>query len=49
MAEVAAWVYTTYQPDLMFTWQDPFDSAGHQFLMTDPRQLSYSAEMLEDI
>jgi hypothetical protein len=43
MAQVAAWVYTTYQPDLMFNWQDPFDSAGHQFLMIDPRQLSYSA------
>ena len=44
MAEVAAWVYTTYHPDLMFTWQDPFDSAGHQFFMTDPRQLDYSPE-----
>ena len=44
MAQVAAWVYSTYQPDLMFTWQDPFDSAGHQFLMADPRQLSYSVE-----
>jgi len=45
MAEVAAWVYQTYQPDLLFTWQDPFDSAGHQFLMTDPRQYYYSPEM----
>jgi predicted AlkP superfamily pyrophosphatase or phosphodiesterase len=44
MAKVAAWVYRTYQPDLMFTWQDPFDSAGHQFLMTNPRQQSYSPE-----
>jgi predicted AlkP superfamily pyrophosphatase or phosphodiesterase len=44
MAEVAAWVYDTYRPDLMLTWQDPFDSAGHQFLMTDSRQLSYSIE-----
>jgi len=45
MAEVAAWVYQTYQPDLLFTWQDPFDSAGHQFLMTDPRQYTYSPEL----
>ncbi len=47
MAEVAAWVYETYQPDLLFTWQDPFDSAGHQFLMTDPRQLNYTPENAE--
>ncbi len=47
MARVAAWVYSTYQPDLIFTWQDPFDSAGHQFLMTDPRQLSYSADNVD--
>ncbi len=47
MAEVAAWVFSTYQPDLMFTWQDPFDSAGHQFFMSDPRQLSYSPELAE--
>ena len=47
MAKVAAWVYSTYQPDLMFTWQDPFDSAGHQFLMADPRQLSYSVENID--
>jgi predicted AlkP superfamily pyrophosphatase or phosphodiesterase len=44
MAEVAAWVHSTYQPDLMLTWQDPFDSAGHQFFMVDPRQLSYSPD-----
>lgn len=48
MAEVAAWVFSTYQPDLMFTWQDPFDSAGHQFFMSDPRQLSYSPEAAEN-
>ena len=47
MAEVAAWVYQTYQPDLLFTWQDPFDSAGHQFLMTDLRQYNYSPELAE--
>jgi len=47
MAEVAAWIYSTYQPDLMLTWQDPFDSAGHQFLLTDPRQMNYSPELAE--
>jgi predicted AlkP superfamily pyrophosphatase or phosphodiesterase len=47
MAEVVSWVYSTYRPDLLFTWQDPFDSAGHQFLMTDPRQYDYSAELAE--
>lgn len=44
MAEVASWLYSTYHPDLMLTWQDPLDSAGHQFFMTDPRQLNYSPE-----
>ena len=47
MAEVAAWVFSIYQPDLMLTWQDAFDSAGHQFFMSDPRQLSYSDEAVE--
>lgn len=47
MAEVAAWVHETYQPDLMLTWQDPFDSAGHQFFMVDPRQLNYSPELAD--
>lgn len=46
-ANVAAWVYSTYHPDLMLTWQDPFDAAGHQFFMTDPRQLNYSPEVAE--
>ena len=44
MAEVAAWVYTTYQPDLMYTWQDAFDAAGHSFYMVDPRQMNYSPQ-----
>ena len=47
MANVASWVYSTYQPDLLLTWQDPFDSAGHQFLLTDPRQMNYSPELAE--
>ena len=44
MAEVAAWVYTSYHPDLLFTWQDDFDAAGHAFFMVDPRQTDYSPE-----
>jgi len=44
MAEVTAWVYQTYQPDLLMTWQDNFDAAGHQFLMVDERQYDYSVE-----
>ncbi|MBN2388837.1 MAG: alkaline phosphatase family protein [Anaerolineales bacterium] len=47
MAEVTAWVYSTYHPDLLLTWQDPFDSAGHQFFLSDPRQLNYSPELAE--
>jgi predicted AlkP superfamily pyrophosphatase or phosphodiesterase len=43
-AEVTAWLYRTYQPDLLFAWQEPFDSAGHTFLLLDPRQQSYSSE-----
>ena len=42
MAEVAAWVQERYQPDLLFTWQDGFDAAGHAYLMVDPRQMNYS-------
>ena len=44
LSDVAAWVYTTYHPDLLLTWQDPFDSAGHQFLMKSERQFNYSPE-----
>jgi predicted AlkP superfamily pyrophosphatase or phosphodiesterase len=44
MAEVASWVYTTYQPDLLFTWQENFDAAGHTFLLQDERQPGYSQE-----
>ena len=47
MAEVAAWVYQTYQPDLMLTWQDPFDAAGHQFMLVNPRQMNYSPELAD--
>jgi predicted AlkP superfamily pyrophosphatase or phosphodiesterase len=31
MAEVTAWVYATYRPQLLFTWQDGFDAGGHFF------------------
>jgi len=47
MAEVAAWVQREYQPDLLFTWQDGFDAAGHSYLMQDPRSLNYSVENAE--
>jgi predicted AlkP superfamily phosphohydrolase/phosphomutase len=47
MAEVAAWVYTTYRPDVLFTWQGGFDFAGHAFWLQDPRQSGYSAERAE--
>ncbi len=45
MAEVAAWVIRTYQPDLMFTWQDGFDAAGHAFFMQNERQYAYTPEL----
>ena len=44
MAEVAAWVFKTYHPDLLMTWQDNFDAAGHAFLLVDERQQDYSPE-----
>lgn len=44
MAQVTAWVKNTYQPDLLFTWQEAFDAAGHTFYMADPRQTEYSPE-----
>jgi len=44
MAEVSAWVYSTYQPDLLMTWQNTFDSAGHAWFLKDERQPDYSPE-----
>ena len=44
MAEVTRWVHSTYQPDLLFTWQEAFDSAGHTFFLRDARQPDYSEE-----
>ena len=45
MAQVTAWVYQTYQPDLLYAWQDGFDSAGHTYLLQDERQFNYSPEL----
>lgn len=47
MADVTAWVYQTYQPDLLYAWQDGFDSAGHAYLMQDERQLNFSPELAQ--
>jgi predicted AlkP superfamily phosphohydrolase/phosphomutase len=47
MAEVAAWINTRYNPDLLFTWQDIFDAAGHSFILKDPRQFNYTPENAE--
>jgi predicted AlkP superfamily phosphohydrolase/phosphomutase len=44
MAEVIAWVYQTYQPDLTVAWHDGFDSALHTFWLVDERQPGYSTE-----
>jgi len=44
MAEVSAWVYSTYKPDLLLTWQNVFDEAGHAWFMHNQRQPAYSDE-----
>lgn len=43
-AQVSGWVFKTYQPDLLMTWQNNLDSAGHAFFLQDPRQPGYSEE-----
>ena len=48
MAEVSAWVYTTYHPDLLYTWQDGFDAAGHAYWMQDARHPNYSSEAAQE-
>jgi predicted AlkP superfamily phosphohydrolase/phosphomutase len=45
MAQVSSWVFSTYKPDLLFTWQDTFDAAGHTFDLVDSRQSGYSDEL----
>ena len=47
LAEVTAWVYGTYHPDLLFAWQENFDTAGHAFFLQDPRQAGYTPEKAE--
>ena len=47
LAEVSAWVYANYHPDLLYTWQDGLDSAGHAFTLQDSRQPGYSPERAE--
>lgn len=44
-SEVAAWVINEYDPDLFFSWQNDFDSAGHAWLLTDDRQPGYTPEL----
>lgn len=45
-ASVSSWVYNEYQPDLLMTWQNNFDSAGHAFMLRDPRQPNYTTELV---
>jgi predicted AlkP superfamily phosphohydrolase/phosphomutase len=47
MMEVATHIYTTYQPDLMFTGQSPLDEIVRQFLLVDKGQPGYSPELAE--
>ena len=48
LAQVTAWVFNAYHPDLLFTWQDGFDAAGHAFMLQDPRQANYSPERAKE-
>ncbi len=41
MAEVSSWVFENYRPDVIFTWQEVFDSTGHVFYLRNPRQGRY--------
>ncbi len=47
MAEVTTWLYEAYQPDLLFTWQNNFDAAGHAFYLRDPLQPGYTPELAQ--
>lgn len=44
MTAVTTWVYTTYNPDLTFTWLDAFDTAGHAFTPALPGMPGYDEE-----
>jgi predicted AlkP superfamily phosphohydrolase/phosphomutase len=48
MMEVAIHIYTTYQPDLIFTGQSPLDEIIRQFLLVDKGQPGYSPELAEE-
>jgi predicted AlkP superfamily phosphohydrolase/phosphomutase len=48
MMEVAIHIYTTYQPDLMFTGQSLLSEIVRQFLLVDERQPGYSPELAEE-
>jgi len=45
MAAVTAWVFDNYQPDLLVSWLDGFDSASHTYLLVDPQQTDYTPEL----
>lgn len=47
MAEVSSWVYENYRPDLIFAWQEVFDSAGHVYYLRDPRQVRYEESSVD--
>lgn len=44
MMDATLWVNEVYQPDLLFTVQNPIHQAGQQFLLVDERQEGYSEE-----
>jgi predicted AlkP superfamily phosphohydrolase/phosphomutase len=48
MMEVAIYIYTTYQPDLMLTRQSLLSEITRQFLLVDERQPGYSPELAEE-
>jgi len=48
LAQVTAWVFNVYHPDLLFTWQEGFDASGHAFMLQDPRQANYSPERAKE-
>ncbi len=48
MMDVAIYVYTTYQPDLMLTSQSPISEALRQFLLVNESQPGYSPELAEE-
>ena len=47
-AEVTAWVLEAYRPELVFAWQEAFDTAGHAYFLSDPRQPDYTPDHAEE-